>query len=249
MNRERIERVKGEQQGIGLSPGLLPVPCLEVPLCSEMRIAVCTWASPWGAWGSGRAWAESSPPCSPPSPLHATAEIYLAVRQDRQCKSNPLPINYLFHSAFSSFSPSSHLPPCSPPFFACYPHISSRSSYPCLTPLNMQLPHCNLNLPVRGAVAMWQTCHRNGQFDKCRRVAVHCLQSLPPHTASVHCGAESRWCDAWRGKGMEEREKRRWGTISRGWRGAEIERVTFRGIMSLWTMAEMLPSTCPSAAG
>lgn len=41
-NRERIERVKGEHGGAGLSLGLLPVLCLEAPLCSEMRIAVCT---------------------------------------------------------------------------------------------------------------------------------------------------------------------------------------------------------------
>lgn len=84
---------------VGVSLGLTAVLCLEAPLCSEMRMAPCTWANPGGAWGSGRACAESTPPCSPPSSSpQAAPEIYLAMRQQRQCKSNPPPINYLSHS-------------------------------------------------------------------------------------------------------------------------------------------------------
>lgn len=41
-DRGRIERRTEKQQGMGLSLGLLAVPCLEAPLCTVMRIALCT---------------------------------------------------------------------------------------------------------------------------------------------------------------------------------------------------------------
>lgn len=146
-----------------------------------------------------------------PSILRATTEIYLAMRQERQCKSNPPPINYLFHSPFSSFS--LHLPPPVPhprptavPLFL---HVTrpfpSLISSPCGTTQH-SASHCNINLPVRGAVAMWKTCHCNRQLDKCRRVAEHrCPHCVPP-PCYPQCivQVESRRCDARRGYRFEE---------------------------------------------
>lgn len=95
-------------------------------------------------------------------------DIYLTVRQERQCKSNPLPINYLFPCAFS------------------FPHLSSLIAT--VTPFllvthSVRAPqhaasHRSINLAVRGEVAMWQTCHCNRQLDKCRGVA----ERGGPHT-------------------------------------------------------------------
>lgn len=142
--------------------------------------------------------------------LQAAPDIYLAVRQERQCKSNPPPINYLFHSPFSSLAlsispPSSVCPqslflpitPASPSLLSSLPGSPQRAA-----------SHCNINLAVRGAVAMWQTCHCNGQLDKCRGVAERC----GPHTIPPPCYPqyieERRAGDARRGKGKKESEKR-----------------------------------------
>lgn len=96
-----------------------------------------------------------------PSILRATTEIYLAVRQERQCKSNPPPINYLFHSPFSSFS--LHLPPPVPhprptavPLFlyVTFPHLipvrhHSTFSFPLQYKLACQRGSCDVeNLPL-----------------------------------------------------------------------------------------------------
>ena len=93
-------------------------------------------------WRGLRQWESLSRILLSPLPsilLQAAPEIYLAVRQERQCKSNPPPINYLFYSPFSSFSPSLHRLPHSPPFCLLPPHPPPPLP-PCPAPLNMQLP-------------------------------------------------------------------------------------------------------------
>lgn len=56
---------------------------------------------------------------------------------------------------------------------------------------------------------MWQTCHRNGQPDKCRVVAErHGLHSVPP-VCCPQCFAERRAGDAMQGKRSERRDGRR----------------------------------------
>lgn len=148
------------------------------------------------------------------------------MRQERQCKSNPLPINYLFHSPFSSFS--LHLSTSSP--MSSFVPVTPSSFLSSLADSTRHAPsHCNINLAVRGAVAMWQTCHCNGQLDKCRGVVERCGPHTIPPPCYPQCTEERRAGDA--RKGMEEGEERRRGE-ELGW-GAEIERVTFRGIMSL----------------
>ncbi len=150
---------------------------------------------------------EQDPPLAAPSSIlhQAAPDIYLAVRQERQCKSNPPPINYLFHSPFSSLSPSLHplLPAPNPPFRLLPLHPPSLLSSLPGSP-QRAASHCNINLAVRGAVAMWQTCHCNGQLDKCRGVA----ECRGPHTIPPlcypQCTEERRAGDARRGKGKEE---------------------------------------------
>lgn len=141
---------------------------------------------------------EQDPPLTAPSSilLQAAPDIYLAVRQERQCKSNPPPINYLFHSPFSSLSPSPHLllPAPNPPFclLPLHPPPSLLSSLPARLPSQRAASHCNINLAVRGAVAMWQTCHCNGQLDKCRGVAEHCGPHTIPPLCYPQCIEKSR---------------------------------------------------------
>lgn len=67
--KEKSGRMRSEW---GLSPGLLAVPRLDAPLCSEMRKGPCTWASPGEARGGGRAWADPAlpPPLLLPPPRH-----------------------------------------------------------------------------------------------------------------------------------------------------------------------------------
>lgn len=134
--------------------------------------------------------------------LQAAPDIYLAVRQERQCKSNPPPINYLFHSPFSSLSLYLSTPFClppNPPFSLLPLHLPS--SFP---PPQHAASHCNINLAVRGAVAMWQTCHCNGQLDKCRGVAERCGPHTIPPPCYPRCTEERRAGDARRRKGKEE---------------------------------------------
>lgn len=69
---------------------------------------------------------------------------------------------------------------------------------------------------------MWQTCHRNGQFDKCGRVAVHCLQRLPPHSLSALWSREPVM-EGKRNGGMREEEMRHDKQRMEGGRGRESD--------------------------
>lgn len=234
---EKLDWMKGEAarwwwvRVRGWSPGCPTPPCLEAPLCSEMRKAPCTWASRAGASGGRGAWAGLSPRRS--VLLQLAPDIYLTLRQEQQSKSNPQPINYRSHSSFSP--PYIPPPPTTSPqplplFFPCYPRVSPFSlpsaGLPLQDKLGCQRAGCNVaNLPLqrtawqmlRGGRTVWSTFYTS--------------VLLPRRGERVMQGDE---------KGARNERKGGWD---------KIERVTFRGIMSLWTMAEMLPSTCPSAAG
>lgn len=146
---------------------------------------------------------EQDPPLISPYSilLQATPDIYLAMRQERQCKSNPPPINYPFHSTFCSLSPSLHplLPAPNPLFLpGTLASPSLLSSLPGSPQRVASL--CNINLAVREAVAMWQTCHCNRQLDKCRGVAERCGPHTLPPLCYPGCIEQRRAGDARRGK-------------------------------------------------
>lgn len=215
-----------------------------------MRKAPCTWAKPRGAWGGGRACTGSSTLCSllhpPPScswhisccetraPVQikpTTYKLFLSFSLLRSLSISP-PLSTRPQSAFLPVTP---VPPSHPPSFL-----------PCSAPPQRAASHCNINLAVRGAVAMWQTCHCNGQLDKCRGVAERCGPHTIPPLCSPQCTEERRTGDARRGKGNKEWEKRK-GDREEGRRGWDRESDFQRDNEPLndgWNVAVNLPFCC-----
>lgn len=208
-----------------------------------------------GARGGGRAWAGSSSILHPSSSSGWSCSQHTSSPQTRA----PVQIKAAAHklllpfipptSASISFSPD-HPPPClaycpppppEPLPVTCFPPTDSNAEIQ--TQLSEEEDEEEALVILLGV----RVGGGGGTgLDGCRAAAgeqnpVVLQASCPPK------GAEGRGGDRWCSRERQREEGWIWGI--EGWAGGRESDFQMGGIMRLWTMAEMLPSTCPSAAG